>query len=72
MNISSIININNIINLIFNNIINIININIIINQQKKRARIYLILFFMLLTAKSFDIFPKRNGYGFISELFALN
>ena len=29
-------------------------------------------FFMLLTAKSFEIFPNRNGYAFISEFFVLN
>ena len=27
---------------------------------------------MLLPVKSFEIFPKHNGYGFVSEPFALN
>ena len=27
---------------------------------------------MLLAVKSLEIFPKLNGYGFISEFFALN
>ena len=27
---------------------------------------------MLLAVKPFEIFPKHNGYGFISEFFALN
>ena len=34
--------------------------------------IQLILFFMLLAVKSFEIFPKHNGYDFIAESFALN
>ena len=29
-------------------------------------------FFILLTAKSFEIFTKHNGYLFISESFALS
>ena len=27
---------------------------------------------MLLAVKSFEIFPKHNGYGFVSEPYALN
>ena len=30
------------------------------------------VFIMLLTAKSFEIFPKSNGYSFIAEPFAFN
>ena len=29
-------------------------------------------FIELLNVKSFEIFPKHNGYGFISKSFALN
>ena len=29
-------------------------------------------FFMLLTANSFQIFPKYSGYGFTSDSFALS
>ena len=29
-------------------------------------------FFLLLAVKSSETFPKRNGYDFISEFFALN
>ena len=54
------------------NIDNITNINnIIINRIIVHVSIKY-CFFKLLTAKSFEVFPKRNGYGFISELFALN
>ena len=30
------------------------------------------VFFMLLAVKSFEIFPKHNGHGFIPDFFALN
>ena len=30
------------------------------------------VFFLLLTVKPLETFPKHNGYGFISETFALN
>ena len=30
------------------------------------------VFFMLSTVRSFGIFPRHNGYGFISESFPLN
>ena len=39
--------------------------NIIINKLSA-------VFFMLSIVKSFEIFFKHNGYGFISESFALN
>ena len=51
------------------NIVTIIN-NITINRETIHA-FHLILFFFSC-AKSFEIFPKHNGYGFISEFFGLN
>ena len=30
------------------------------------------VFIILLTENSFEVSPKHNGYGFISESFALN
>ena len=30
-----------------------------------------VFFFMLLTVESFEIFPKHNGYDFISDCFEL-
>ena len=54
----------------FMNIDNITSINnVIING--KIVDIHLMLFFSL-AVKSFEVFPKHNGYGFISELFALD
>ena len=45
--------------------------NIIING-KVVDMLFNPAFFMLLGEKFFEIFPKHNGYCFISEFFALN
>ena len=44
--------------------------NIIINRKIVHISIQCCLF-MLLTVKSFEIFPKHNGFGLISEFFTL-
>ena len=47
---------------------NITNIKSPINSKKKYTHTHFILFFFqLLTQKSFEIFPRHNGYGFMSE-----
>ena len=46
-------------------------INIIINRKFVDIFIYF-CFFMLLAVKFFKLFPKHEGYYFISESFALN
>ena len=46
--------------------------NTIINRKIIAIYPFNSVFFMLLAVKLFGIFPKHNGYGFISEFFALN
>ena len=54
------------------NINNITTINNIIINRKIVHVIFNPVFFILLAVKSFEIFPKHNGYGFISESFAFS
>ena len=42
------------------------------NRHKNYTRNHLIpFFFILLNVKSYEIFPKHNEYGFISDFFLL-
>ena len=50
----------------------IISINNIIINRKICTYLFNPFFFVLLIVKSFEMLPKHNGYGFISESFASN
>ena len=48
------------------------NITSIKSSLINRKIVHKIVFFMLLSEKSLEIFSKRKGYFFISESFAMN
>ena len=50
------------------NIGNITNIKSPITNKKLYTQTFHPVFFVLLTKKYFEVFPKHNGFGFISEL----
>ena len=45
---------------------------ILSSTEKSSTNPFNAAFFMLSAVKSFEIFLKHNGYGFISEFFALD
>lgn len=54
------------------NIYNVTNVNSIIINRKSQTYLFNPAFFMLLNVKPFEVLPQNNGYGYLSESFALN